>query len=198
MLPNANVNCPSAARQTPRRAATADPNIPKRALPASPARRRLLRQLAGSTAFAACGLPALAQDAAQPADAAAAEQPSPQPFTFDTLTEEMRQLATQDPRQVQALSGFLSQLDYDGYQRIQFNPERARWRDGESLFQVNAFSLGWLFKEPVELFEVVDGMKLPMTFSTADFLYHECSEGYRDAWRRRVSPECSVEPGGYI
>ncbi|QOL81270.1 glucan biosynthesis protein [Pseudooceanicola spongiae] len=174
MLPNANVICPSDACQSPRRAGNADPVV--RAL-ASPARRRLLRQLAGSTAFAVVGFPAFAQDAAapveQPAEAAAPEQPQPQAFTFDTLTEEMRQLATQEPRQPEALSGFLSQLDYDGYQRIQFNPERARWRDGESLFQVNAFSMGWLFKETVGLFEVVDGMKLPMTFSTADFLYHE-------------------------
>ncbi|MBT9384950.1 glucan biosynthesis protein G [Pseudooceanicola sp. CBS1P-1] len=147
---------------------------------ASPSRRRLLRQLAGSSALAVVGLPALAQEQPaqtdQNADAAAPAQPAvpaKQPFSFDWLAEQMQQLSTQAPRKPEAPQGFLTKLDYDSYQRIQFDPAKARWQDEGQEFRVLAYQLGWLYKAPVELYEVVDGQATPMIFNTTDFIYHK-------------------------
>ena len=68
------------------------------------------------------------------------------------------------------MDGFLTRLDYDDYQRIRFRRDRARWSDAGA-FQVNAFHPGWLFKETVQVREVVDGVARPLHFSTADFEY---------------------------
>lgn len=132
-------------------------------------RRDALRLLAGSTALAALGAggaTALAQDAPAPAE------PEATPFSFDILSEEMRQLSLAPQPEPEVVEGFLADLDYDGYQRIRFRPDHARWQDDGSLFRVHAFHLGWLYKEPVKIYDVADGQMRPMTFSTSDFEYH--------------------------
>ncbi len=109
---------------------------------------------------------AAAQDAGTPAAAA------PQKFSFDLLTEQMRARAKQPYVAPQKVTSFLGQLKYDDYQRIQYNPDRARWDTPDSFFRVDAFHLGWLFDTPVELYQVEDGMASEMAFSTDDFIYH--------------------------
>lgn len=131
-------------------------------------RRRLFAALAGSVAAAAL-LPASRLRAEEAAEQPA--EPVAEPFSFDLLTERMRQAAASaapDPEQVE---GFLAALDYDGYQRIQFRTDRTRWQDPGMQLRLQAFHLGWLFGEPVHVYEVVDGNAQPMTFSTADFEY---------------------------
>ena len=88
---------------------------------------------------------AAAQDAGTPAAAA------PQKFSFDLLTEQMRARAKQPYVAPQKVTSFLGQLKYDDYQRIQYNPDRARWDTPDSFFRVDAFHRGWLFDTPVEL-----------------------------------------------
>jgi glucans biosynthesis protein len=96
------------------------------------------------------------------------------PFSFDLLSQQMQDKAKSDfkPAQVQ-LPDFIAKLGYDDYQHIQFRPERARWaQDKGQLFHVFAFHMGWLFKEPVQLYEVAGGNATLLTFTTDDFIYH--------------------------
>lgn len=104
-------------------------------------------------------------EAAAPAVAAA------QQFSFDLLTEEMRQLATQPHQTAPAPEGFLGDLNYDDYRLIRFRDDRARWAEEPTRFRLAAFHMGWLFPEPVRLFEVADGQSSEMLFSTDDFEY---------------------------
>lgn len=97
--------------------------------------------------------------------------PEPSPFSFETLTEEMRVLAGESYEEPDRPEGFLGELEYDDYRLIRFNDARARWSETDDPFHLHAFHTGWLFGAPVRLFEVEDGMAREMTFSTADFEY---------------------------
>jgi periplasmic glucans biosynthesis protein len=63
----------------------------------------------------------------------------------------------------------LGDLGYDDWRLIRFRADRARW--GDSDFRLHAFHPGWLFPDPVTLYEVTDGTARPMTFGTDDFEY---------------------------
>lgn len=118
---------------------------------------------------------ALLASAAVPGAALAQADPAadraPKPFSFDLLTEEMRVLAGQPPVEAERPASFLDDLTYDDYRLIQFLPRRARWRGEDSRFRLHAFHMGWLFEEPVTLFEVEAGMARELAFSTDDFEY---------------------------
>ncbi|MCT2539890.1 glucan biosynthesis protein [Sedimentimonas flavescens] len=135
-------------------------------------RRRLIAALSAGGALACTtALPrmAFAQETPAPAPVIAAPQ---QAFSFDALSEEMRALSTQPPVSVQIPESFLSGLTYDDYRLIRFNPERARFAEIEGAqFQLHAFHMGWLFKEPVLLYEINDGQARIMGFDTDDFIY---------------------------
>lgn len=93
------------------------------------------------------------------------------PFSFDGLTEEMRAAAedayeTPSAPEVTPWAG-----DYDAYRKISFRPDHARWQD-RGPFHLHAFHLGWLFEQPVRLFEVEGGEAREIVFSTEDFRYH--------------------------
>jgi periplasmic glucans biosynthesis protein len=136
-------------------------------------RRAFLASL-GGMAFLQCSTSltgaALAQTVA-PAPAPLA--PAEQPFDFDTLTAAMQALSQAPAVPAQKAEGFFTDFVYDDYQAIQFNPKQARWAGTDVGFQVHAFHLGWLFAEPVEMFEVEAGLARPMVFSTDDFLYYD-------------------------
>ncbi len=149
----------------------------RRAVPALVlSRRHLLTTLSSAAILAgagALGRPVLAQESsAVPADAAPVAPPPP-PFSFDSLTDEMRALAAAPPAAPAPLNlDFLNALTYDNYRLIRFDPDRARFGALEnSHFLLHAFHLGWLFKEAVQLYEVADGVALPMGFDTDDFIY---------------------------
>lgn len=65
----------------------------------------------------------------------------------------------------------IAKLTYDQHRGIRFRPERAVWANTGANFRLEAFHLGWLFKEPVRLFEVTDSTAAPMVFTGADFEY---------------------------
>ncbi|HTJ56676.1 MAG TPA: glucan biosynthesis protein G [Devosiaceae bacterium] len=118
-------------------------------------------------------------DAPAPAPAAptvaagAPPAPVPAPFTFDTLTDQMKQKAKTDYASGEIkLPDFIAQLGYDDYQHVQFRPDHARWNYPGGLFRINAFHMGWLFKQPVELYEVANGSATEMQFVTGDFNYY--------------------------
>ncbi|AZL60200.1 glucan biosynthesis protein G [Tabrizicola piscis] len=115
---------------------------------------------------------ARAQTAPAP-EAAPDAAPVGVPFDFDTLTEEMRLLSQAEAVAAERASGFFSDFTYDDYNSVQFNPKRARWAGPEAGFHLHAFHMGWLFAEPVNLFEIEGGVAQPMVFSTDDFLYYD-------------------------
>ncbi|MCA0921898.1 glucan biosynthesis protein G [Pseudooceanicola nanhaiensis] len=138
----------------------------------------MLALLAGSSCLTVLPRLARAQDTTTPADPAAAPAPDAAPaFSFDELSAQMQRLATEDYTAPGGPSGFIADLGYDDYQNIRFLPERAVWHETGARFQLHAFHLGWLFKQPVQIFEVAEGQAHPLTFSTDDFDY---MNGLRD------------------
>lgn len=149
----------------------------------SPLRRRrflsLSAALLGTAAVPGFALAQAAKTApatpapATPAAAPAAAAPAAVPFSFDILSQKMQDKAKTDFQSAEIkLPDFIAQLGYDEYQHIQYRPDHARWPDAGSLFRVHAFHMGWLFKEPVHLFEVANGSATPMDFTTGDFNYY--------------------------
>ncbi|GGW24769.1 glucans biosynthesis protein G [Gemmobacter lanyuensis] len=138
-----------------------------RAAVPSLSRRALILAAASTSALSAIGLRSgavLAQDA--PAAAA------PQQFSFDSLTAAMKDKAAQPYVAPEKISGFFAGLKYDDYRLVSYDPERARWAGDEgSQFQLHAFPMGWLFAEPVNLYEVKDGVATDMPFTTDDFRF---------------------------
>ncbi len=102
---------------------------------------------------------------------AQASAPEGTPFSFDGLKQEMKARSAQPDAPVSLLDTFLDDLTYDDYRNIYFRPEAARWARSDARFRLEAFHPGWLFKEPVQIFELVDGMARPLTFRTEDFEY---------------------------
>lgn len=98
-------------------------------------------------------------------------QTTRQPFSFEWLKARMQARASQPDVPPQPLDTFLQKLSYDDYRNIYFRPEAARWSDTSLPFHVSSFHPGWLFKEPVQIFEVENGTSIPLTFSTDDFEY---------------------------
>ncbi|MBN8292924.1 glucan biosynthesis protein G [Rhodobacter sp. NTK016B] len=145
----------------------------------------MLAGLAGTVASVALlrATPAWSQEAAEaeaptPEPVADAPVPEPgEPFSFDWLTERVREASLVDPAPAEQVEGFLSDLTYDRYQMIQFRTDHTRWSDPGQRMRLQAFHLGWLFREPVHVFEVSDGRAQPLTFSTADFEYRGELEG---------------------
>jgi glucans biosynthesis protein len=102
----------------------------------------------------------------QTAAPAAAQQ-----FSFDILSAEMQALAAAPFKAAKRVPGFQDDLKYDDYRLISFRPDRARWQQEDSFFRLHAFSMGWLFRDPVLLFEVTGGQAVPMPVTTDDFDY---------------------------
>jgi len=62
----------------------------------------------------------------------------------------------------------LRSLDYQHYKDIRFRKDHALWL-GDSLFDVEMFHLGFLYKVPVRINEVVDGKVEPVPYDPAMF-----------------------------
>jgi glucans biosynthesis protein len=121
--------------------------------------------------------------------AAKAIEPVSGAFDFDSFTARMRDLASV-PYEAPALiqSPAYQSLDYDGYRRVQFDTSKARWRDDRHGFQIQAFAPGWLFKEPVSVYEITNGDAHPFAFDSDDFIYHFDEPGERAAMKEAEFP----------
>lgn len=142
-------------------------------VPGSLSRRTVLALAPAAALLGSVALPhaAMAQD--QGTEPVAPLTPRPVPFSFELLAEEMRVLASQSYQPVDPVDGsFLNDLTYDDYRNIQFRPDRARWQGEGSSFQMAVFHMGWLFNQPISVFEVDGGMARELAFSTDDFFYH--------------------------
>ena len=95
-------------------------------------------------------------------------------FSFDILTDMARQRAEREYRPlIENLPAYVEDLNYDSYRRINFRAERGKWADSDSPYHLQAYHLGWLFKEPVHLYEVHDGMAGAFVFTADDFEFYD-------------------------
>lgn len=141
-------------------------------------RRSFLTQTAvGAFAFSGLSGKAFAQDAPVEPDKVPTQgentQPAepPESFSFDKLTEQMRAKASKPySAPAENVPEAFQKLDYDGYRAVRYDPNKAIWRD-RSAFQLHVFPLGWLFKTPVDIYEVAGGEAEKLAFSAEDFIF---------------------------
>jgi glucans biosynthesis protein len=70
-----------------------------------------------------------------------------------------------------ALPGWMKSLTYDQYRDIRFDPNRALWGDAKLPFRAMFFHPGYLFLEPVGIFEFTDTHRQRVRLSEAFFKY---------------------------
>jgi glucans biosynthesis protein len=114
-------------------------------------------------------------DATEPVVAQAAEAAATQPVSpealFSQVVEKARALAAEPyaaPEQV--TDDGLNNLTYEDFQKIRFRKEAAIWRD-QSLFEIQLFHPGFLFKAPVSINLLEDGKVAPLPFDKSLFRY---------------------------
>lgn len=97
-------------------------------------------------------------------------------FDYDSFSARMKDLAASPfvPVTFELPASFHG-LDYDAYRLIQFRSDHAAWGKDQLGYQIHAFHPGWLFKEPVKLFELDAGQARPIIFGSADFDYHDAA-----------------------
>lgn len=129
-------------------------------------RRDLLR---AASLLAAYGLPASAL--LRPAMAHA--QPNDrkrQPFDYAWLKGRARALSAQ-PYHVptQKLPPALDHISWDDYQKLRFKRDKALWAREDLPFRIEMFHLGLFFKQPVHIYEVIDGQARPVEYDQSQF-----------------------------
>lgn len=67
----------------------------------------------------------------------------------------------------------LQQLNWDQYQQLVFDHDHALWNDDESLLRTEFFHLGLNFRNPVTIYELVDGTAKEIAYSPELFDYGE-------------------------
>ena len=89
-----------------------------------------------------------------------------QPFSFDWLHEQAKQLAAQ-PYQAPVIphADIVEKIDYGAHLEIQFRPEAALWQQGDGPYPVRFFHLGRLFPTPVKIYAVREGTAREVRYS---------------------------------
>ena len=94
-----------------------------------------------------------------------------QPFAYEGLVERARQLAGQDFNDSRGgVPEALKDLSYDEYQSINYNADKALWKD-EGLFTVQFFHPGFYFDRTVAINIVENGVSSKIAFSPDMFRY---------------------------
>ena len=63
------------------------------------------------------------------------------------------------------------QMGYDAYRAVRFDPKQALWQGMGLGFEAQFFHRGWLYKELVNLYEVVDGAATPIAYRPEMFSF---------------------------
>jgi glucans biosynthesis protein len=137
-------------------------------------RRRFLEMLSATAAFGPTA--ALAQAAGpqgnpppQPPPPPAAPKPQ---FVYDDVVRRARELGNVPfEGNPPVLPEPLAQLDYDSYRNIRFRPERALLGASGGPFRMQLFHPGFLFKRPVTVNIIREGVPTPVPYSTQLFDY---------------------------
>lgn len=99
-------------------------------------------------------------------------------FDFDSFSERLKAMAGQPhaPLTVDMPAAFQN-LDYDAYRMIQYRGEASKWADSAAGYRLQAFHVGWLYNEPVKVFEIEAGTARPVDFQPSDFTYYDAAVG---------------------
>ncbi len=105
------------------------------------------------------------------AHAATLAEPSA-PFTVSWLHQRVRELAAApfEPIKVD-LPAALTDMNFTQYHDIRFRGAEALWRDLNLTFEAQFFHLGYQYREPVHVFDVVDGVGREVVYAPALFDY---------------------------
>ncbi len=95
------------------------------------------------------------------------------PRQFDTLVERAREARKHAyvPAPEISLPSTLTDIDWASYRTIRFRPERALWREEPGQFEAQFFHLGFIYRTPVDIFEVRDERTERLPFSVDQFRY---------------------------
>ncbi len=131
-------------------------------------RRELLKSLSAGAGALATGL---AAPAAEAADRGKLKQlGKPQAFDYSWLKGQARQMASvaylAPPSD---LPKTLQGLDFDRYQNIRYRADRGLWAKDDLSFQVRFFHMGLFFKDPVRMFEIVNGQAQEIAYDSTLF-----------------------------
>ncbi len=111
--------------------------------------------------------PTQATEAAAPATIADPAQPQ----LFDAIASRAKLLAKRDFKPIQAnIPDALANMNYDQYRSIRFRPDAALWHN-ESLFEIQLFHPGFLYREPIILHMATDGPDSALQFKQEFFNY---------------------------
>ena len=134
------------------------------------ARRDALKLLAA----ASLSWPALAQ-AQQPGGQPPAAPASPQPqsrFVYDDVVRRARDLAAlpyEAPRN--DLPASLTGMNFDQYRDLRFRPDRSLLQQGGGPFRMQMFHLGFIYRTPVVVNVIREGIATPIPYAAALFDY---------------------------
>jgi periplasmic glucans biosynthesis protein len=93
-------------------------------------------------------------------------------FGMDDVLRRARELAAAPfDASVPALGDFLAKLDFDAWRDIRFRPDKAIFASTPSPFRLQTFHLGHLFKRPVTINIIRDGIAAPIPYSPTLFDY---------------------------
>ncbi|PNG25860.1 glucan biosynthesis protein [Methylocella silvestris] len=132
-------------------------------------RRTLVTGLIASSALTTH----LASAASQAGQTAPPAAPAPQPkFDFDDVLRRAKDLASAPfDAAIAPLPEALSKLDFDAWRDIRFRPDKAFLNSPGSQFRLQLFHLGHLYKRPVTINTIRDGIPTPIPFTTSLFDY---------------------------
>jgi glucans biosynthesis protein len=109
-----------------------------------------------------------------------------QKIDFETVAKEAAALIQKsEPRTASKLPKALKNLNYESYQNIRFRPSEALWWNEPSPFRVEFFHLGYIFREPVKIFEISDTHVQEIPFLKDAFDYEK--SGYEPRYRSTPS-----------
>src|SRR5919205_3734035 len=117
----------------------------------------------------------------------------PEPFTFEGLIEQARQLAAKPysppPRPAPEL---VRQIDYDEHGKLRFKPENALFRNGPGVYPVTFVFLGNFFPKSVRMYALENGQARQIVYSPDYFTVGE------DSPARQLPPDTNGFAGFWI
>lgn len=129
-------------------------------------RRRLLGGLTATVAFGAGAVRVVAQPTKP------SPPPTPPHFEFDEVIRRARELAGASfETALPPLPDALNKLDFDAWRDIRFRPDKAFLAVNGSQFRLQLFHLGHLFRRPVTINIIRDGIAAPIPYTANLFDY---------------------------
>jgi len=129
--------------------------------------RRALLFSAVATSGAGLVAPAIAQR-----DTPAGGEAGPAPFGYDDVVKRARELAAApyDPA-LPGLPNSIANLDFDAWRDIRYRPDKAFFGQQNGNFRLELFHLGHLYKRPVVINVLRDGIPAPIPYAANLFDY---------------------------